>query len=187
MSYRICFYEACKGWNHQVKTIGLLDWGESLEILTLSSVSAYAIDEGSMSSIDYWAVFESQEVGGNLIGEARGNGWSGISGMVSNMVSMCLMPSHQLCSRHYNEPSSPQQPPLVCILLECLILPSHIRVQNKEKVTDTAIPIYRTSIIPIFPTVAKLSKTPGSLVIDCSLCYHMASSTGAPSLGPRGS
>jgi hypothetical protein len=147
MSYRICFYEACKRWNHQVKTIGLLDWGESLEILTLSSVwayliegkawrfwlcrrsgptwlrgklgdsdfvvglrlldwgesleiltltsvSAYAIDEGSISSIDYWAGFESQEVGGNLIGEARGNGWSGISGMVSNMVSMCLMPSH---------------------------------------------------------------------------------------------
>jgi hypothetical protein len=33
--------------------------------------------------------------------------------MVSNMVSMCLMPFHLLCSRHYYEPSSPQQPPLV--------------------------------------------------------------------------
>ena len=32
-------------------------------------------------------------------GQARGNGWSGISGMVSNtsnMVSMCLMPFHLL-------------------------------------------------------------------------------------------
>ncbi|KAK6319682.1 hypothetical protein J4Q44_G00108930 [Coregonus suidteri] len=32
--------------------------------------------------------------------------------MVS-MVSVCLMPFHLLHSRHYYEPSSPQQPPLV--------------------------------------------------------------------------
>jgi hypothetical protein len=32
----------------------------------------------------------------------------------------------------------------------------------------------------------KLSKTPATLVIDCSLCYRTASGTGAPSLGPRG-
>ena len=31
----------------------------------------------------------------------------------------------------------------------------------------------------------KMVKTPATLVIDCSLCYHTASSTGAPSLGPR--
>uniref|UniRef100_A0A8K9V828 D(3) dopamine receptor n=1 Tax=Oncorhynchus mykiss TaxID=8022 RepID=A0A8K9V828_ONCMY len=31
----------------------------------------------------------------------------------------------------------------------------------------------------------KLSKTPATLVIDCSLCYHMASGTGGPSLGLR--
>ena len=33
----------------------------------------------------------------------------------------------------------------------------------------------------------KNSKTPVTQVIDCSLCYRTASSTGAPSLGPKGS
>ena len=33
----------------------------------------------------------------------------------------------------------------------------------------------------------KLSKTPVTQVIDCSLCYRTASSTGVPSLGPKGS
>ena len=33
----------------------------------------------------------------------------------------------------------------------------------------------------------KLSKTPATQVIDCLLCYHMASGTGVPSLGPKGS
>jgi hypothetical protein len=28
--------------------------------------------------------------------------------------------------------------------------------------------------------------TPATLVMDCSLCFRMASSTGAPSLGPKG-
>ena len=31
----------------------------------------------------------------------------------------------------------------------------------------------------------KLWKTPANLVIDCSPCYHTASGTGAPSLGPK--
>jgi hypothetical protein len=34
--------------------------------------------------------------------------WNGIK----HMVSMRLMPFHSLCSSHYYEPSSPQQPPL---------------------------------------------------------------------------
>ena len=33
----------------------------------------------------------------------------------------------------------------------------------------------------------KLSKTPVTQVINCSLCYRMESGTGAPSLGPKGS
>ena len=33
----------------------------------------------------------------------------------------------------------------------------------------------------------KLSKTPVTQVIDCSLCYRMASGTGKPSLGPKNS
>ena len=41
--------------------------------------------------------------------QACGNGWSGISGIVSNT----LMPFHLLRSKHYYEPSSPQQPPVV--------------------------------------------------------------------------
>ena len=32
----------------------------------------------------------------------------------------------------------------------------------------------------------KLSKTPVTQVIECSLCYRMASDTGGPSLGPKG-
>ena len=32
----------------------------------------------------------------------------------------------------------------------------------------------------------KLSKIPATLVIDCSLCFHTASGTGAPSQGPKG-
>ena len=32
----------------------------------------------------------------------------------------------------------------------------------------------------------KNGQTPATLVIDCSLCYRMASGTGAQSLGPRG-
>ena len=33
----------------------------------------------------------------------------------------------------------------------------------------------------------KLSETPVTQVIACYLCYHMASGTGAPNLGPNGS
>ena len=33
----------------------------------------------------------------------------------------------------------------------------------------------------------KLSETPVTQVINCFLCYRMASGTGAPSLGPKGS
>ena len=48
----------------------------------------------------------------NCGGRARGNGWSGIGGMVSNTSNTwfpCLVPFHWLRSSHYYEPSSPQQ------------------------------------------------------------------------------
>ena len=38
------------------------------------------------------------------------------------MVSRCLMPFHLLRSGHYYEPSSPQQPPMVC--LSSVFMPS---------------------------------------------------------------
>ena len=66
----------------------------------------------------------------NWGGRARGNDWSGISGMVSNtsstlvsMVSRYLMPFHSLRSGRYYEPSSPHQPPLVYL---CFHSPSII-------------------------------------------------------------
>jgi hypothetical protein len=50
----------------------------------------------------------------HLRGQASGNGWSGMCGMVSNisnMVYKCLMPFHLIRSGHYNESYSSPQPP----------------------------------------------------------------------------
>jgi hypothetical protein len=64
-------------------------------------------------------------------GRARGNGWSGIGGMASN-TSTCLVwevgeggmrKRQRLCFRHYYEPFSPQQPPLVCVWVSACVWP----------------------------------------------------------------
>jgi hypothetical protein len=42
----------------------------------------------------------------------KGNKWNGIK-YIKHKVSICLIPFPSLCSRHYYELSSPQQPPLI--------------------------------------------------------------------------
>jgi hypothetical protein len=44
------------------------------------------------------------------------------------MVPMCLMPFYLLLSIHYYEPSSPQQPPVVCIKHLLLLLLCYIKI-----------------------------------------------------------
>jgi hypothetical protein len=58
----------------------------------------------------------SQEVGGTLIGEDRPVVMTGGESVEWYQIHQAggLMPFHLLRSSHYYEPSSPQQPPLIC-------------------------------------------------------------------------
>ena len=68
---------------------------------------------------------------------ARGNGWSGIGGMVSNKNKhgFYVLYAIPFASSHYCESSSPQQPPLgcvcLCIVCACLCVWKHLQADGK--------------------------------------------------------
>jgi hypothetical protein len=66
-----------------------------------------------------------------------------------------------------------------CLVWQLLVLRPHC-TQTVEWMAQTSIPG------GVRGRPWTFSKTPATLVIDCSLCYHTVSGTGAPILGPRG-